>query len=408
MIVVGGGAAGFMAAITASERGNLSVLLIEANSQTLEKVRISGGGRCNVTNACWDPKDLVLNYPRGSSWILNSFRRFASGDAVAWFAERGVNLITEKDGRMFPSSNSSSEIISCLRHTAQSSGVNIRTNLKVKIVKKLSTNEFSITCSDESSFNSRSVLLATGSNPSGRKIATDLGHTIVKPVPSLYSFQARSNDITTCSGLALNNVDLKLITTNKTFYERGRILITHWGFSGPSILRLSAFAARELYFDNYKFNLIINWINCDFATVNSIFDNCRANNGNKTLHSCNPFSDIPKRLWLIFLKRVGIDQSIKWAELKLTKKKQLINILFLDNYSIKGRGPFKDEFVTAGGIPLEEVNLSNMESLKTSDLFFAGELMDVDGITGGFNFQHCWTSGWIAGSFISKKYSRSK
>ena len=407
LIVVGGGAAGFMAAITASEAGCKSVLLLEGNPNPLEKVRISGGGRCNVTHACWDPKDLSFNYPRGQKNLLNSFRRFASGDSVAWFAERGVDLITESDGRMFPSSNSSSEIIDCLRKRATLSGVILKTSSQVKKIKHLNANEFIISCRDGTSFFSRTVLLATGSNPSGRKIASELGHQIVTPIPSLFSFQLSSDKITSCSGLAIDNVDLNLITSQNSFHQRGRILITHWGLSGPAILRLSSFAARNLFHDKYKAVVQIDWVEFNSNEIKNLFEKYRNNNGNKSLSAVKPFSNIPKRLWYLLLEKAKVSPSIRWAELTKLDKRNLIDVLKKSNYFLKGRGPFRDEFVTAGGIDLSEVDFLTMESRKIKGLFFAGEVLDIDGLTGGFNFQHCWTSGWIAGLAISSLYSKS-
>ena len=404
LVVIGGGAAGFMSAITASEKGVSSVLLLEGNPKPLEKVRISGGGRCNVTNACWDPKDLAVNYPRGKSSLLHIFRRFASGDAVSWFADRGVNLIVENDGRMFPSSNSSSEIISCLQNAAKSSGVHLHTGLQVKKIQYLDHKHFVINCRDGSVFESSMVLIATGSSPSGRKIAADLGHEIISPVPSLFSFQLDSEQITSCSGLSLDNIDLKLITVKNTFSQRGKILITHWGLSGPLILRMSAFAARELAYAKYQAKLMVNWINMDSLAVDYLFKECRHNNGNKTLNSFKPFSQIPRRLWNVLLNQARVDPLTKWGELKSLDQKRLIQILISSVYFVKGRGPYRDEFVTAGGVNLQEVDFSTMESKKLKGLFFAGEVLDIDGLTGGFNFQHCWTSGWIAGLAIAKKF----
>ena len=397
-----------MAAITTAEKGVPSVLILEANSHPLEKVRISGGGRCNVTNACWDPKDLSLNYPRGKNHALNSFRKFASGDTVSWFAERGVDLITEIDGRMFPASNSSSEIISCLTNSAESLGVQIKTKAEVISIEINSENNFSITSRDGSVLNSRMVLLSTGGTPGGKKIALNLGHKIVSPVPSLFSFQLKENTITSSSGLALDNINLTLRTTTKTFKEKGRVLITHWGLSGPCVLRLSSFAARELFLDKYNAKLTINWVDLNFQEIECLFTDYRNKYGKKSLLSFKPFKNLPKKFWLILLEQAGIDSSTRWAELTKIDRERLINSLISSFYLIKGKGPFRDEFVTAGGINLDQIDFSTMESKSIKGMFFAGEVLDVDGLTGGFNFQHCWTSGWIAGLAISKQYSHLK
>ena len=401
LIVIGGGPAGFMGAITAAEKGLASVFLFESTSKTLEKVRISGGGRCNVTNACWDPIDLVTNYPRGKLPLLGSFSRFATGDAVAWFADKGLDLVIEKDGRMFPRSNSSLEVVSCLRSAASARGVNSFTKSAVSRVDHHEKKGFLVYIQGQSPIETKRLLLATGGHPSGRKLASSLGHKIVNPVPSLFSLTLEENPLNICSGIALNDVNLKLLVGGKSFTQTGRVLITHRGLSGPAVLRLSAFAARELYQEKYKAQLEVSWIDIDFELAVKCMKEFRRQASRNTLANARPFKQVPRRLWLIILKQAGINSSLRWAEISSLKEKQIIKLLLLNSYSVSGRGPFGEEFVTAGGINLGEVNFARMESRLLPGLHFAGEILDVDGVTGGFNFQHCWSSGWIAGKAIA-------
>ena len=406
MIVIGGGPAGFMGAITASEKGVRSVRLFEATSHTLEKVRISGGGRCNVTNACWNPIDLVNNYPRGRLPLLGCFSRFATGDAVSWFAERGLELVTEEDGRMFPISNSSSEVVSCLRKTATASGVQCIVKSVVNRVEYLSNKNFLVCVKGHKPIETKKVLLATGGSPIGRRLAADLGHTIVKPVPSLFSLTLEASPLPICSGLSLNDVSLKLLTRGKSFHETGRILITHKGISGPAVLRLSAFAARELNQDKYQGKLIINWLSNDYFLTSKLLKECRNLAPRNTLISYRPFKNLPKRFWLLLLKIAKIDPTLRWSEFSSNMERNLLNVLLFNTYNVNGRVPYGEEFVTAGGVSLKEVNLVTMESRLSAGLYFSGELLDIDGVTGGFNFQHCWTSGGLAGNAIAQALNK--
>ncbi len=400
LIVVGGGPAGFMGAITAAETGLSKVRLLEASAKTLEKVRISGGGRCNVTHACWDPTDLVTNYPRGRLPLLGSFSRFATGDAVSWFCQKGLDLIAEEDGRMFPITNSSSDVINCLSNAAKAIGVQCFTNSPVHKIDALKNSLFRVFPKNSQPIETQKVLLATGGHPSGRRLASSFGHSIVKPVPSLFSLTSRASFLNICSGISLNDVSLKLFVGETTFQERGSILITHWGFSGPAILRLSAFAARELNINDYNARLSINWINSDYIIAGNTLKEVRYSAARKQLGNTSPFPSLPKRLWLTFLKELEIDSSMRWSELTSKFEKKLLKKLLSNSFDISGRGPFGEEFVTAGGVNLSEVNLATMESRLFPGLYFAGELLDIDGVTGGYNFQHCWTSGWLAGKAI--------
>ena len=405
--VVGGGAAGFMGAIKAAEDGVRSVFIFEATTKTLEKVRISGGGRCNVTNACWDPSELVTNYPRGEMPLIGAFSRFATGDAFEWFQKRGVKLIIEEDGRIFPQSNTSKEVISCLHNSAEKAGVIQFVKKSVKEVKVLGEKGFFLKCKDESVFHAKKVLIATGGSPSGKKLAAGLGHQVIPPVPSLFGFKITSPWLNSCSGISIDNVKLKLICSNHVFKEEGRILITHRGLSGPAILKLSAFAARQLYSSKYKASLEINWVNKTDELIRQLLNSYRINYPSIQVKKIYPFSSLPKRLWLSFLNQCNISSDIRWSSLSKSKGNLLSESLTKNSHLMKDRGPFGEEFVTAGGVSLNEVNFQSMESTLCRGLYFAGEVLDVDGVTGGFNFQHCWTSGWIAGGAIAKDLIKS-
>ncbi len=401
LVVVGGGAAGFMGAITAAEEGLSSVVVLESTSKILEKVLISGGGRCNVTHACWDPKDLVNNYPRGNPSLLGSFSRFSTSDAVAWFGDKGLELTIESDGRMFPISNSSMDVIDCLKQSAISAGVTCLKNHSVKSLEKIPGKGFCVNTRGGISFFSKRILLATGGHPSGHKIASGVGHTIIQAVPSLFTFSLKTSSIMDCIGHALDDIQIKLVVGGKVFKETGRILITHWGLSGPVVLRLSAFAARELYLKRYNAELIINWTGTNRQNMERLLKEFRSTEASKSLGKSKPLKNVPRRFWLAILEQAGVNKSLRWAELSLAKEKDLLENLVRSTYKIKGRGPFGEEFVTAGGVNLKEVDLKNMESKLCEGLYFAGEIIDVDGVTGGFNFQHCWTSGWLAGRAIA-------
>ncbi len=406
LVVVGGGASGFMGAITAAAEGVNSVVILESTSKTLQKVRISGGGRCNVTNKCFENSELVQNYPRGEKPLLGAFSRFSTKDTIRWFEEKGLELIAEQDGRIFPISNSSSDVIKCLRENAVRNKVDILTNMAVKNIEALEKDEFKIHCKNNKSIYAKKILLATGGNLSGRLISQSLGHKIIKTVPSLFSFKINSTWLTECKGISVRNVTLKLIIGKKVFEEYGTILITHWGLSGPGILKLSAFSARELNKSNYKAKLNIRWVNDSLTKIEENLRSYRNNFANVRLKKKYPYPNIPRRLWISILQSIKIDPNMQWYNLSNSYLKSLSNILFMNSHKIEARGPFGDEFVTAGGINLSEVNTNTMESKICKGIYFSGELLNIDGITGGFNFQHCWTSGWIAGNAIANSLSK--
>ena len=406
LVVVGGGAAGFMTAVTAAENGVKRIIILEGSSKLMEKVRISGGGRCNVTNASWIPNELAENYPRGGIKLLESFNRFAAGDVFDWFEKRGLNLKIEADNRVFPVSDSSLDVISCLKKNAITKGVEISTKFFVKEILKTSDNLFTILNSEKNSIIAKNIILSTGGHPSGHKLAKNFGHSIIRPVPSLFTFSTKETKLNECSGVSIKNIDIEIQLNNKSFKNRGDLLITHWGFSGPAVLKLSSIAARELFDQKYKFNLIIRWSNLEYKELKEKIDNLKLNNGKLNLINLRPLPLLTKRLWVFLLNKMEINKDKKWSDLLADEREKMINSLLKDIYVISSKGPFGEEFVTSGGVSINEVNFKSMESLICPGLFFSGEVLDVDGITGGFNFQHCWTSGWLAGQAVSKLFSK--
>ena len=405
LVVVGGGAAGFMTAVTAAENGVKRIIILEGSSKLMEKVRISGGGRCNVTNASWIPSELAENYPRGGIKLLESFNRFAAGDVFDWFEKRGLNLKIEADNRVFPVSDSSLDVISCLKKNAITRGVEISTKFFVKEILKTSDNLFTILSSEKNSIIAKNIILSTGGHPMGHKLAKNFGHSIIRPVPSLFTFTTKETKLNECSGVSIKDIDIEIQLNNKSFKNRGDLLITHWGFSGPAVLKLSSIAARELFDQKYKFNLIIRWSDLEYEELKDKIDNLKLNNGKLNLINLRPLPLLTKRLWVFLLNKMGINEEKKWSDLLATEREIMINGLLKDKYIISSKGPFGEEFVTSGGVSINEVNFKSMESLICPGLFFSGEVLDVDGITGGFNFQHCWTSGWLAGKAVSKLFS---
>ena len=403
LLVIGGGAAGFMAAITAAEQGVKRVLVLEATPELLSKVRISGGGRCNVTHACWDPAELVGHYPRGQRALKGVFSRFAAGDAIAWFADRGLVLIEEADGRMFPEQNRSEAVIQCLKRAALKAGVKVQTRAMVQRLSVQSEGGFLVDGRGlDQPLSAQKVMLATGGHPSGRKMAENLGHQLVPPVPSLFSLSLEASALMACSGIAVDDVGLELKLNNQRFRHVGRVLITHRGLSGPATLRLSAFAARALHGSRYRGELRVDWsAGLGRSGVEQRLKQWRQEQARRTLAAAKPFDHFPRRLWQAFLMLAGADGERRWAELPVKSERRLVEILCAQPLSIQGRGPFGEEFVTAGGVDLGEVNLATMESRRCPGLYLAGELLDVDGVTGGFNFQACWSGGWLAGQSIA-------
>ena len=401
IIIIGGGAAGFFAAITAAiAHSRASVILLEAGREFLSKVRISGGGRCNVTHHCFEPSQLVQYYPRGGKALRGAFSRFQPRDTIAWFKSRDVTLKTEADGRMFPITDDSATIANCLLETAKEYGVHLRPNSPVKSLQKLE-NQFWIELKNGEILKSDRVLIATGSNPMGYRWAKELGHQVQEPVPSLFTFNIKDPRLTDLAGIAVENVRVSLLSPEQTKLEQmGPLLITHWGVSGPAILKLSAWGARLLHDHQYQMPLIINWLpNYNRETLQAILLETKKSQPRKQILTVSPV-EIPKRLWQSLVTFIGLDSKMVWADLSKKSLNNLLIELLQGEYLIKGKGVFKEEFVTCGGVNLSEINFKTMESKKCPGLFFAGEVLDIDGVTGGFNFQSAWTTGWLAGQAI--------
>ncbi|OUL22586.1 NAD(P)/FAD-dependent oxidoreductase [Nostoc sp. 106C] len=401
IVVIGGGAAGFFGAIACAKvNPHAQVTLLEASRQPLAKVRVSGGGRCNVTHACFEAERLVQNYPRGGKALLGAFTRFQAKDTVDWFAAQGVHLKTEADGRMFPLTDSSETIVECLMNAAIETGVELRIGTPVVSVKRQTeTTGFEIVLKSREIVKCDRLLLATGSNLAGYKIAQELGHQIEPPVPSLFTFNIPDQKLRALAGISVNPVKLRLSISNKSPIEQtGPLLITHWGLSGPSVLKLSAWGARILHETRYQAKLLINWLpDLRQEQVRQKILAVKTEWGKRpiTLHRG---VDLPHRLWQYILTRIGITTEDRWAGLSNKTLNRLLGELTQGEYLINGKGVFKDEFVTCGGVNLKEINFKTMESKLVSGLYFAGEVLDIDGITGGFNFQSAWTTAYIAGN----------
>ena len=399
VIVVGGGPAGFFAAIRCAELNpSLNVLILEKATQTLGKVIVSGGGRCNVTHACFDPARLVAFYPRGGNELRGAFARFQPRDTIAWFETRGVKLKTEADGRIFPVTDDSNTIADCLRSAAKSAGVEVWGHSRLGRVDRNQDESFQLTTQTLRDVFTRlragKLLLATGSDRKTLAIVKLLGHTVVDPVPSLFTFNVRDERIKGLEGVSVASVSLKMDSLS----TQGALLITHWGLSGPAVLRLSAWGAREFYGMNYRAELTINWLdNYSFDKALDVLQRNKAwkENARKKLSSHAAFSQIPARLWKRLVDFIG-DKN--WADVSKEEVRKLAKELTAGTFTIQSKGVFKEEFVTCGGVNLKEVDFKTMQSRIVKGLFFAGEVLDINGVTGGFNFQSSWTTGWIAGS----------
>jgi predicted Rossmann fold flavoprotein len=399
IIVIGGGAAGFFGAIAcANANPHAQVILLEAGRQPLAKVRISGGGRCNVTHACFEAAGLVPNYPRGGKALRGAFSRFQAKDTVSWFANHGVPLKKEADGRMFPVTDNSETIVKCLMNAAAETGVELRTGTPVVSVKRLLSNEFEINLKSGETLKCDRLLLATGSNPIGYKIAQEFGHQVEPPVPSLFTFNIADPSLRSLSGISINPVRLRLSVPEKPALEQtGPLLITHWGVSGPAVLKLSAWGARILHENRYQATLLINWLpDLQQEQVREKILAVKNEWGKKAI-ALHRGLDLPHRLWQHLITRIGINTEIRWAEISNKTLNQLVQEVSQGKYLINGKGVFKEEFVTCGGVSLKEVNFKTMESKLIPGLYFAGEILDIDGITGGFNFQSAWTTAYLAG-----------
>ncbi len=401
LIVIGGGAAGFFCAINAAMlQPKLQVLIVEKTSRILQKVKISGGGRCNVTHNCKDIEYLLQHYPRGRNFLKKLFYQFGPSDTISWFAERGVVLKTEADGRMFPITDNAQTIIDTFIAEMNRHRVQLQYNTEVKNIKK-EQNHFSIE-TNQGMMTADYVCIASGGYPKSFLFdwIKSTGHSIAMPVPSLFTFNTPGHSICALMGVSVNAVQIQISGSN--FKHQGPLLITHWGFSGPAVLKLSAWAARFLAEKNYQFSICINWIP-DYSTsqIQQEFPLWQQHFAKQKIFGKNPLN-LPNRLWQYFLNESAILPDVNWASVTAKQKNTLIQMLTQYNCDVMGKTTYKEEFVTSGGINLSEINAATMESKLMKDLFFAGEITDVDGVTGGFNFQYAWSSSYVAAKAISK------
>ena len=397
VIIIGGGAAGFFAAINiAINNSKLKILVLERGNEGLQKVKISGGGRCNVTHAEFIPSDLCSNYPRGNKELLGPFHNFMTTDTIKWFEERGVEMKTEKDGRIFPVSNNSQTIIDCFLNEVHTKKIEVLYNHSVKSFKK--NGESWILHTQEKTFSSSKVLISTGSNRNMWNMLKELNHTIVEPVPSLFSFNIDDKRISSIPGITINDVEIKVL--NSKISSQGPLLITHKGLSAPSILKLSAFGALEFASLGYKFSISVNFLKISILECLEKLKTFKNNLSKKRVSKLSPFG-IPIRLWKELATYSKIKEEKTWAELNNEDLQSLAKQLTSSIFKVTGKSTFKEEFVTAGGIDLKEINFKTFESKLHDNLFFAGEILNIDAVTGGFNFQNAWTGAYIAAKSIS-------
>ena len=401
--IIGGGAAGFFAAIAcARAKPANEVSIYERGSEFLTKVRISGGGRCNVTHACFDPREMSERYPRGARALISPLHQFSPGDTVAWFEERGVKLKTEADGRMFPVTDSSQTIIDCLVDEAKAAGVRLFERKAVERARRCGPEGFELSLAEGEIISCDRLLLATGGSrsPSGAQMAKSLGHTIAPPVPSLFSFHVAAQWLRLLPGISVPDVESSIAETR--LRERGALLITHNGVSGPVILRLSAWGARILHGLDFEFVLRVNWLpDLSEEEIRAQLQSLRQANPNRRVTN-SPIIPLPVRLWEQLALAAGIDRETRWTTLSRANANALAHLLARTELAVNGKSLNKEEFVTCGGVNLREIDFKTMESRITPGLYFAGELLDIDGITGGFNFQAAWTTGWIAGQAMAR------
>ncbi|MEO4004280.1 NAD(P)/FAD-dependent oxidoreductase [Flavobacterium sp. CAU 1735] len=397
VIIIGGGAAGFFTAINIAENNSkLKIAILERGKDVLSKVRVSGGGRCNVTHACFIPNELVKFYPRGEKELKGPFHQFCSGDTIEWFERHGVELKIEDDGRMFPVTDSSQTIIDCFQQAVKKLGIDVLTGQSVQSLFR--GEDYWKVETTRDTFKASKIVMATGSNPKMWEMMEILGHSIVPPVPSLFTFNIKDPRIKDLMGVSAQaTVKVK----GSRLQASGPLLITHWGMSGPGILRLSAWGARELFAKNYQFVLQVNWLNdLDFEETAELLRELKIEHAKKLITKKSPF-DFPNRLWESLVLASGITEATKWADLSRKQLDNLTEQLVNGQYHVNGKSTFKEEFVTAGGVDLKEINFKTMESKILPDLYFAGEILDIDAITGGFNFQNAWTGGFL----VAKNFS---
>ncbi|MEI7473078.1 MAG: NAD(P)/FAD-dependent oxidoreductase [Chitinophagaceae bacterium] len=406
LVVIGGGAAGFFCAVNAARMNPLlEVIIIEKSNKVLGKVKISGGGRCNLTHACFSIADMLQYYPRGASFLKKSFHQFFTTDTIQWFKERGVSVKTEEDGRVFPESNSSQSIIDCLMQELNKYKVQLRMNKTLTGLQQRSNLQWELSFSEGENVVADYVCIAAGGFPKASQFdwLCKLGHSIETPVPSLFTFNSPNNKIIDLMGVSIPQVKMKI--TGTKLQSAGPLLITHWGFSGPAVLKLSAWGARILAEQNWAFSVQVNWLPLyNEQKLKEKFQLLRFELATQKIINRNPFG-LPQRFWEYQLLEAGIDVDLRWADLPAKAQNILIKNCCAQVFDIKGKTTFKEEFVTCGGINLSEVDANTMQSRKMQNLYFAGEVLDVDGVTGGFNFQNAWTTGWIAANAIANSSS---
>lgn len=398
LAVVGGGAAGFFGSIIAAQAApHARVVLLEKSKQLLTKVRISGGGRCNVTHSCFEPKQLIQNYPRGGKALLGPFSRFQPADTIEWFLSRGVTLKTESDGRIFPVTDSSETIARCLQEAARNKGVEIQTCTGVQSITPL-PNGFELTLSNNQQMHCHRLLLACGSNLKMWELLKGLGHTLIPPVPSLFTFNTPTSPLLELAGVSMAKVRAKIVNTS--LEQTGPILLTHWGFSGPAILKLSAWGARILHDMAYQATLEINWLpEIPHEELKEQLLGFKSTSPARLVaNEFPPF--LPRNLWKKLIELAGIPATLRWSHLSTPFLQKIVQQLTSSTFQINGKSTYKDEFVTCGGVALNEVNFKTMQSKLIPHLYFAGEILDIDGVTGGFNFQNAWTTAYIAGKAL--------
>ena len=400
IIVIGGGAAGFYGALrAASLNPEAEVIILEKTSKLLSKVRVSGGGRCNVTHNCFQPSLLSHNYPRGQKLLKHLFHSHGPADTIAWFEERQVQLVAEADGRMFPITNTSQTIIDCFLREAQRLRVIIRTNANVQSIEQLAEGGFLLQLGKEK-IQAEKVIVTSGGAPKldSYQWLSQLGHAIELPVPSLFTFNIPDKALHALAGISVPEALVRIETTKWSY--GGPLLITHWGLSGPAVLKLSAFGARWIHEQQYRFGVQVRWVSLTAEEeVRANLQGYGAHNPKQKIVN-HPLFELPSRLWLYLCEKAGVEGDQRWLDLSKKTQNRLLEALYRDRYEVAGKTTFKEEFVTCGGVSLSDVNPQTMESRKVPGLYFAGEVLDVDGITGGFNFQSAWTTSWIAGSSV--------
>jgi predicted Rossmann fold flavoprotein len=397
VVIIGGGAAGMFAAITCAEANpHRRIIVLEKGTSLLAKVRISGGGRCNVTHACFDPKQLVKNYPRGSRELLGPFHRWQPRDTVAWFESRGVSLKTEEDGRMFPVTDSSQTIVDCLLNSAQRAGVEVRLGVGLVAARPTSSGGFELELSDDRSLVCSRLLIAGGGLKPGPlvEMIKSFGHTITPLAPSLFTFHVRDPRIDGLMGLSVPQAEASIPGTK--FAHQGPLLITHWGLSGPAILKLSAWAACWAQERDYRFTVRLNWSGASEQDARAAIESARKNFAGRQVRKAS-LLELPTRLWERLVSAAGIPDLMPWSQLRREQASALVTQLTACDLPVTGKSMFKEEFVTSGGVALKEIDFKTMSSRLVPGLHFAGEVLDIDGVTGGFNFQAAWTGGRLAG-----------